>query len=144
MTSYKADLSPKQVWALMEERPDTTVLVDVRSRAEWTFVGIPETAPAMKPVVLQEWQMFPSMEVDIRFASALAQKLNSLSMSTDATLCFLCRSGVRSMAAASVMAEVGYKQSCNVTSGFEGDPDANGHRGTQSGWKADGLPWRQS
>ncbi len=142
--SYSADLSPTQVWAMMEKSPGTTVLVDVRTHAEWSFVGLPETTPAMKPVVLREWQMFPSMAVDPQFTGALAKKLSDLSIGTDGHLCFLCRSGVRSMAAASAMAADGYANTYNVTGGFEGDPDANGHRGTTNGWKAEGLPWRQS
>jgi adenylosuccinate synthase len=31
----------------------------------------------------------------------------------------------------------------NVADGFEGPVDAEGHRGTVAGWKAEGLPWRQ-
>ena len=142
--SYSADLSPTQVWAMMEEYPDNVVVVDVRTQAEWSFVGLPETTPVMKPVVAQEWQMFPSMSVDPEFTAALANKLSRLSLDKDAKLCFLCRSGVRSMAAASAMSSEGYANTYNVAGGFEGDPDAHGHRGTQNGWKAEGLPWRQS
>jgi rhodanese-related sulfurtransferase len=56
---------------------------------------------------------------------------------------FLCRSGVRSAAAAEAAARAGYAHAYNVTEGFEGPLDADGHRGV-SGWKAAGLPWRQS
>ncbi len=88
--SYSADLSPTQVWAMMEEYPDNVVVVDVRTQAEWSFVGLPETTPVMKPVVAQEWQMFPSMSVDPEFTAALANKLSRLSLDKDAKLCFLC------------------------------------------------------
>jgi rhodanese-related sulfurtransferase len=56
---------------------------------------------------------------------------------------FLCRSGVRSRDAAIAMTAAGFKACYNVASGFEGDKDAAGHRGTVSGWKVDGLPWMQ-
>jgi len=56
---------------------------------------------------------------------------------------FLCRSGVRSLAAAKAAQEAGYAHVYNITDGFEGPVDATGHRGTVSGWKASELPWRQ-
>ena len=62
----------------------------------------------------------------------------------DAPLYFLCRSGIRSKAAAIAMAEAGFTACFNVAGGFEGPPDDRGHRGGSSGWKAEGLPWRQS
>ena len=142
--SYNADLSPSQAWAMMEEAPSDTVIVDVRTQAERSFVGLPATTQAMQPVVLQEWQMYSTMSVDPMFVGSLARQLSGLSLGKDANLCFLCRSGVRSMAAASAMASEGHPNAFNITGGFEGDPDAHGHRGTKNGWKAEGLPWRQS
>jgi len=56
---------------------------------------------------------------------------------------FLCRSGARSMAAAQAAQAAGFPQVFNVAEGFEGNPDAEGHRGVVAGWKAEGLPWRQ-
>ena len=57
---------------------------------------------------------------------------------------FLCRSGGRSAAAASVATAAGFGPAYNVAEGFEGDPDAHGHRGTVNGWKVAGLAWRQT
>jgi rhodanese-related sulfurtransferase len=62
----------------------------------------------------------------------------------EAPVAFLCRSGVRSKAAAEAATAAGYAAAYNVSDGFEGPPDATGHRGTTGGWKAAGLPWRQS
>ena len=56
---------------------------------------------------------------------------------------FLCRSGVRSLAAAQAAQAAGFPHVFNIADGFEGPPDPQGHRGTTAGWKADGLPWRQ-
>jgi len=56
---------------------------------------------------------------------------------------FLCRSGVRSLAAAEAAQAAGFPYVYNIADGFEGPPDRAGHRGTTSGWKAEGLPWRQ-
>jgi rhodanese-related sulfurtransferase len=57
---------------------------------------------------------------------------------------FLCRSGVRSHAAAQLAAQSGYARAMNILEGFEGDLDAHGHRGTVGGWRKAGLPWVQS
>jgi rhodanese-related sulfurtransferase len=54
----------------------------------------------------------------------------------------LCRSGVRSIAAARRATELGI-EAYNVLEGFEGDPDENGQRGKRGGWRQRGLPWRQ-
>jgi rhodanese-related sulfurtransferase len=54
----------------------------------------------------------------------------------------LCRSGVRSIAAAKRATELGL-EAYNILEGFEGDPDADAHRGTRGGWRMRGLPWRQ-
>ncbi|MDJ0930903.1 rhodanese-like domain-containing protein [Breoghania sp.] len=62
----------------------------------------------------------------------------------DEPIYFLCRSGVRSRAAAIVMTEAGYKNYFNVANSFEGPLDEHCHRGTLGGWKHQGLPWRQS
>ena len=62
----------------------------------------------------------------------------------EAPVAFRCRSGGRSMAAAEAATAAGYRTAYNVAGGFEGPPDGAGHRGTTRGWKAAGLPWRQS
>lgn len=115
-------------------------LVDVRTRAEWAFVGVVNLEAAAKEPILIEWQSFPAMQVEAGFGPALARACPERS----AALYFLCRSGGRSLAAARLAATMGYERCHNVTDGFEGPPDAAGHRGTVAGWKAAGLPWRQS
>jgi len=119
-------------------------LVDVRTRAEWTYVGIPDLGPLGKRAVLVEWQTFPDQSVDARFAERLANELKALGVQLEDDLFFICRSGSRSLAAASAMASAGYRACHNVTEGFEGPLDDGRHRGTSQGWKAIGLPWQQS
>ena len=75
-------------------------LVDVRTRAEWTYVGIPDLVPLGKRTVLVEWQTFPDQSVDPRFAERLANELTALGVQLDDDLFFICRSGSRSLAAA--------------------------------------------
>ena len=56
---------------------------------------------------------------------------------------FLCRSGNRSIGAAEAATAAGIAPSYNVLDGFEGNLDEHRHRGG-TGWKAVGLPWKQS
>ena len=118
-------------------------LVDVRTRAEWTYVGIPDLAPIGKRAVLVEWQTFPDQTVVARFVERLAGELKALGVQPADDLYFICRSGSRSLAAARALAEAGYTSCHNVSGGFEGPLDDLRHRGTLGGWKASGLPWLQ-
>ena len=132
------DVSPKRAWDALMAEPGAQ-LVDVRTDAEWQYVGLPDLRPAAKQAVLVSWQYFPSGNVNAQFVA----ELKDAGLDPSQTLYFLCRSGVRSMAAARAAQAAGFGQVFNVADGFEGHHDAEGHRGTSSGWKADGLPWRQ-
>lgn len=139
---YAGDVTPSQCWRMVSEEPGT-LLVDVRTTAEWAYVGGPELPEGEASIVRQQWQVFPHMEVDSEFAARLEEQLAHAGADKETSLCFLCRSGVRSLAAAKAMTQAGYKNSYNIAGGFEGDLDGEGHRGRSNGWKAAGLPWRQ-
>ena len=130
-------------WEGLASRPRSQ-LIDVRTRAEWTYVGLPDLGSIGKRTVLVEWQTFPDQAVDPRFVERLAGELKALGVQKDDDLFFICRSGGRSLAAAKAMAELGYHACHNVAGGFEGPLDDGRHRGSVSGWKAAGLPWLQS
>lgn len=127
---------------LAEDR--SAVLVDVRTRAEWAFVGVADLSPIGKQPVLIEWQSYPAMQVNPRFLDELAAALGGSPASREAPLFFLCRSGARSASAAASAAAAGYAACFNISDGFEGRLDVARHRGTVEGWKASGLPWVQS
>lgn len=138
MTTYAGDITPAQAWDRLAS--DATVkLIDVRTQAEWVYVGIPDLASLNKQPVLVSWQVFPSMGKN----EAFAQQLESQGIKKDDTLLFLCRSGVRSKAAAELMTQLGFGSSYNILDGFEGPLDPSRHRGGDAGWKAVGLPWAQ-
>jgi len=139
-TIEEADVA--SAWSALQGNPRSQ-LVDVRTRAEWTYVGIPDLGALGKRTVLVEWQTFPDQSVDPRFAERLANELQALGVQVDDDLFFICRSGSRSLAAARAMASAGYRACHNVTEGFEGPLDDDRHRGSLSGWKAIGLPWLQ-
>ena len=102
-------------------------------------MGLADLAAAGKQPVLISWQIFPSMLRNVAFVD----QLREVGFTAEHHLYFICRSGARSPAAAETAVEAGFPHSYNVADGFEGPPDADGHRGRVSGWKADGLPWRQ-
>ncbi len=136
------DVPVEETWARLQSDADA-VLIDVRTRAEWTFVGLPDLSTLNKRVQTIEWQAFPDSRVDPDFVEKLSGLLEGAGVAKDAELFFLCRSGARSRAAAAAMADAGYTRCRNVADGFEGPLDATQKRGQVAGWKAAGLPWRQ-
>ena len=120
------------------------VLIDVRTRAEWTFVGVPDLRPLSKETHFAEWQSFPPSGQNSGFVQEVSDLLAKKELDPDTPIYFLCRSGARSQSAAQAMTQAGYTKCFNISDGFEGALNPESHRGTQSGWKAAGLPWIQS
>ena len=136
---YAGDVSPSTAWTILNDRADA-LLIDVRTRPEWNYVGLPDLAATGRKPALLEWQVFPGMQQNPEFVPTLSAGAPDKA----APLLFLCRSGVRSAAAAKAMTAAGYSTCLNVTDGFEGPLDAQARRGAAAGWKAAGLPWRQT
>lgn len=136
---YAGDVDSATAWHRLANDPNA-VLVDVRTRAEWSFVGVPDLDPLGKEVRFVEWQGYPDMQVNQNFVEAIAAAGASPSQS----LYLICRSGARSAHAATALTAAGYARCFNVADGFEGPHDGEGHRGSVAGWKAAGLPWRQA
>ena len=134
--NYAGDVTPTEAFRALTDDPQA-VLVDVRTPAELTYVGLPALDSIGKGVALVQWH--PEITQD-QLTSALA----AAGAGEDDAVYFLCRSGARSLNAAVLATHGGYTKAFNVSGGFEGPLDASGHRGTVAGWKADGLPWRQS
>lgn len=141
--SYLADVTPEETWDALSKAQGAT-LIDVRTAAEWSYVGLPDVSQAGAPLLRVEWQSFPSGAANPAFVETLSDALDGVGAGRDAPLYFICRSGARSASAAAAMTAAGYARCFNVADGFEGPRDAEGHRGTLAGWKAAGLPWIQS
>lgn len=136
------DVEVKEVWERLKQDPNS-VLIDVRTQAEWAYVGVPDLSSLDKQLSLIEWQHFPQGEVNSSFTSQLASELAAKGAGQDANLFFICRSGHRSLHSAEAMVAAGYRACHNVAGGFEGPLDSETHRGSVAGWKAAGLPWVQ-
>jgi rhodanese-related sulfurtransferase len=127
---YAGALTPKEASEVWQLAPGAR-LVDVRTRAEWDWVG------RIPGAVEIEWNSYPGSQPNTDFLAQLKRQVDGESL-----VMFLCRSGVRSHKAASLASEAGYSECYNVLEGFEGDIDANGQRGKLGGWRHAGLPWR--
>jgi len=135
--SYAGNVDPSEAYAALQADPDA-VLVDVRTSAEWSYVGLPDLSTIGKHVIPLEWQRFPDGALNTSFVEQLCEA----GIGKGSPIYFLCRSGVRSAAAAEVATTAGLGPAYNVSDGFEGPLDHDGHR-TVAGWKVAGLPWRQ-
>jgi rhodanese-related sulfurtransferase len=136
--AYAGDVTAQQAWERLAADPRSE-LIDVRTAAEWSYVGLPDLTQLGKSLLRVEWQAYPSLARNPQFGAELARA----ELSKDQTLFFLCRSGARSRAAAEAMTALGYRHCYNIADGFEGPRDSEGHRGRIAGWKASGLPWKQ-
>ncbi|MEO1492631.1 MAG: rhodanese-like domain-containing protein [Pseudomonadota bacterium] len=139
------ELTPSEAFNALGSDPSAQ-LVDVRTRAEWSFVGVPDLSGLGRQVWTVEWVRFPDMQPNPDFLATLLELSGGR---LPDRLCFICRSGARSMAAARLVAaaadDMGHGVHCtNVAEGFEGDLNPDRHRGTVNGWKAHGLPWQQN
>ena len=130
--SYFGALTPLEAYALLAANPSAH-LIDVRTRAEWDYVGrVPGST-------LIEWNSYPSGTRNPAFLDQLQGRMENRQV----PVLFICRSGQRSDSAARVAAAAGYAMAFNVLEGFEGPKDGDGHRGTLGGWRKAGLPWVQ-
>jgi rhodanese-related sulfurtransferase len=129
---YFGAVTPTEAHTLLAALPQAK-LIDVRTRAEWDYVGrVPGS-------ILIEWNAYPTGTRNPTFLEQLRRAVGD----TDTPVLFLCRSGQRSDHAARAAYTEGYTRAFNVLEGFEGDKDARGQRGHLGGWRKAGLPWSQ-
>ena len=128
--SYAGAVSPVEAHHLAQHGAR---IVDVRTHAEWHYVGhVPDS-------ILIEWIRYPGGEPNPRFIGELAARCGREDL-----ILLLCRSALRSHAAATLAAQSGFRFVFNILEGFEGGRDSQGRRGSSGGWRNAGLPWEQS
>jgi rhodanese-related sulfurtransferase len=136
--SYAGDITPEDSWKLLSENPEA-VLVDCRTDAEWRWVGVPDLSTLGREVVFVEWNHGTGQHND----NFLSDLISAGVTPGERPVVFLCRSGNRSIPAAETATAAGIAPSYNMLDGFEGQLDEKDHRGV-NGWRALGLPWKQS
>lgn len=128
---YAGALTPAEAWEVWQLAPGAK-LVDVRTRAEWDWVG------RVPGAVEIEWMSYPGNQPNPHFLTQFMREVDP-----EALVLFMCRSGARSDKAARAATAAGRRACYNVLEGFEGDRDAHGQRNHIGGWRHAGLPWQQ-
>jgi len=136
--SYKRNLLPKMAVERLQNNPQA-LFVDVRSKAEYKYVGYPENSILIPWIDDPDWEPNPEA-----FSDSVMQELDGRENLSDTEIILICRSGFRSNEALKCLENKGFTQVSHVASGFEGDLDENDHRGNLNGWRHDGMPWSQS
>ena len=139
---YAGDVTPLEAFEDLKNNPNS-FLIDVRTQAEWAFVGVSDLSEIGKETILLQWKIYPQMQINPDFVRLFNKAAEQLGVKEDSNLFFICKTGGRSLDAAEKMTKNGYKNCFNVANGFEGDRTENGQRGKVNGWKADALPWSQ-
>lgn len=127
---YAGAMTPGEAHEIWQLAPGAR-LVDVRTHAEWDWVG------RIPGAIEIEWNTYPNGQPNPDFLAQLKRQVDR-----EALVMFICRSGIRSHHAASLASAAGYSECYNVLEGFEGDLDASGQRGRVGGWRYAGLPWQ--
>jgi len=136
--SYKRNLLPKMAVEKLQNNPQA-LFVDVRSKAEYKYVGYPENSILIPWIDDPDWEPNPEL-----FSDSVMQELDGRENLINTEIILICRSGYRSNDALKCLENKGFTQVSHVASGFEGDLDENDHRGNLNGWRHDGMPWSQS
>ncbi len=136
--SYKRNLLPKMAVERLQSNSQA-LFVDVRSKAEYKYVGFPENSILIPWIDDPDWEPNPEA-----FSDLVMQELDGRENLSDTEIMLICRSGFRSNEALKCLENKGFTQVSHVASGFEGDLDENDHRGNLNGWRHDGMPWSQS
>lgn len=144
-------LTAKQAYDMVQKDHSKTLFVDVRTRSEVNFLGMPTLADANVPYMeMNEWYAWNEkkksfkLDVNSAFEKNIATRLNQKSLSKSDPIILMCRSGSRSAKAANLLASMGYKKVYTVVDGYEGDKIKTGQfKGMRmkNGWKQANLPW---
>ena len=131
-------ISSKQCFERLSEE-SSSYLVDVRTKPEWLFVGLPDLQSLNKQTICVSWNVYPNMEINVNFESEILES----GINKQDAIFLICRSGNRSSDAAEFLTSRGFTNCFNVKDGFEGEIGPNHQRSTINGWKYSKLPWKQ-
>ncbi len=125
-------INSKEAYKMVMGNSSDTFIVDVRTKAEYEFVGHPDLPNGSPNIPLY---FYPTWTLNNDFVKKVEERYRR-----DAVIITICRSGKRAEVAARILLEAGFKNVLYVTDSFEGSKDKNGYR-TVNGWKVNGLPY---
>ena len=139
------EISSTKAYSILQQ-PENAVLIDVRSTMEYEYVGHPKNAIHIAIKESPTWETSSNFvsNVERELVDKFACTVNPLfDLYLHSEIFLICRSGKRSEEAALLLEAKNFKNIYNIVDGFEGDKDANNHRGVLNGWRFNKLPWEQ-
>jgi len=150
-TDFKLYLTAKEANSMVSKNAKDTLFLDIRTRAEVNFLGMPSNADANIPYFTPDsWENFDAkkkvfkLAPNSNFLTAVEERLSEKGLNKNSPIVLMCRSGSRSAKAANLMKKAGYTKVYTVVDGYEGDKSKSGPTKGQravNGWKNGGLPW---
>lgn len=131
-TSEPQSIDSKRSYEMVIENPSNTFIIDIRSRAEYEFVGHPDLPNGVPNV---PYKFYPSWQINKDFVNKVTDRYER-----DDTVITMCRSGTRAKSAGKLLLDSGFIKVFYMTDSFEGSKDEKGHKSV-SGWKVNGLPY---
>lgn len=135
------ELSPVAAYHYLQENPERSMLVDIRSSMEYLFVGHPVGSVHIAWIDEPDWDINPNFVSEVQ--RLLENRCKGFDAKTEAAVVLCCRSGKRTKDAGAALLAAGFQNILHVDEGFEGERDENHHRSTLGGWRFHGLPWEQ-
>ena len=147
-TKLELYLDAKSTPEFLKKNAGRVLFIDVRTKTEAMFVGMPSAVDALVPFVETEdvmttWDNTRSaykLEPVQDFVPEMNRRLKEKQLTKEDIVVLICRSGDRSSRAVNRLAEDGFKRVYTVADGFEGDMSKDGRRNV-NGWKNADLPW---
>jgi len=144
-------LTAKEAAVMKSAGGERVLFIDIRTRAELTFVGMASSVDYQVPFLefpeIWEWSDERGEFIQMsnpHFVQDVERRLALKGLDKSSPVVLICRSGIRSNSASGLLAQYGFKQAYTVIDGFEGDTAGEGDRKGQrvvNGWKNAGLPW---
>lgn len=144
-------MTPNQASNYMKKHESKALFIDVRTRPEVNFLGMPTVASSNIPYMkMNDWYSWNAkkknfnLDVNSEFSSTVEELVKTKGLTKNDTLILICRSGSRSSKAADLLSKLGYTKVYSIPEGYEGDKSkavmTKGQR-IVNGWKNSGLPW---
>ncbi len=145
-------LTSREAFEIKQARGDAVLFIDVRSKAEAVFLGMPTTADALLPLEEVNGESAPwndkassyASDMNLDFVTQMQALVKARGLDPHDTIILMCRSGGRSALATGLLAKYGFDHVYSVIDGYEGDAVKQGPQAGQrlvNGWRVEGLPW---